>query len=133
MKNKMYSIGYGGKTPEELIQRLKEASVSMVVDVRYIPYCGWQPTFSKDNLSKLLKDNYIEYSHERILGNRTKDIKKFMLGQTVKGKLTELYNITKNTGWKITILCSEKDYKKCHRKILSTWLEQEHGMQMIHL
>ena len=133
MKIKMYSIGYGGKTPEEFIQRLKEASISMVIDVRWLPYCGWQPTFSKNNIDNLLKDNGIEYRHEKILGNRSKDIKKFRLGQGVMGKLNDLYKMAKNTGWNITLLCAEKNYKNCHRKAFAKWLEQECNVEMVHL
>ena len=70
---KIFTIGYEGKTPDEFLKVLKEAEISIVVDVRENP-ASRKKGFSKKTLSATLNDNGIQYRHIAELGT-PKDIR----------------------------------------------------------
>lgn len=130
---KVFSLGYGGKTPEEFVKILKDADVSLLVDVRWLPYCRWNKMFGGPGMSKMLKSNHIDYLHDRRLGNPTMELKSFAVTDNAKRTLSEIYNLAKSTGINVAFICSEKNHTNCHRNILCEWLEREHRLEVIHL
>ena len=133
MKVRVYSIGYGGKTPEELVKKLKDAGVSALIDVRYSPKCGWNQSFSMKGLSEMLAKEHINYAHDKRLGNPKMKLELFTMEQEAMDALDEMFNFSKNAGIKVALLCAEGDADRCHRKALCRWLEKERDVEVIHL
>jgi len=132
-KMKVFSIGYGGKTPEELVKKLKDAGVSTVLDVRYSPRCGWNQMFSQNGLSEMLAKEHISYAHEKRLGNPKMKLELFTMEQEAMDALDEMFKFSKNAGIKVALMCAEGNPDKCHRKALCRWLEKERDVEVIHL
>ena len=62
------SVGYEGRTVEDLVQRLLAENVQVLVDVRLTPLSR-KPGLSKTRLARALKAVGISYVHHRALGN----------------------------------------------------------------
>lgn len=63
----IYTIGYGDKEFEELLQLLKGNEIEVLVDVRSFPRSKW-PKYKKENLKQNLPEKGIEYAHFKGLG-----------------------------------------------------------------
>src|SRR5437764_13972930 len=57
----VFSIGYGGRTFEELAALLEEHEIGCLVDVRSAPYSRFRPEFSKQALEAALQERGIRY------------------------------------------------------------------------
>ena len=68
MTHPLYTIGYEGAKPEEFAATLKDAGVSILLDIREVPWSR-KPGFSKEPLRKLLGGVNIDYMHLQKLGN----------------------------------------------------------------
>jgi uncharacterized protein (DUF488 family) len=64
----LVSIGYEGKTIDDLVAQLRAQSVGVLVDVRLTPLSR-KPGLSKTKLSEALAAVGIGYVHHRALGN----------------------------------------------------------------
>lgn len=67
MTRPLFTIGYEGKTVEELLDQLQDSGVALLIDVRAVA-ASRRPGFSKTALAGALKDRGIDYLHLRPLG-----------------------------------------------------------------
>ena len=67
MPKPLFTIGYEGKTVDELLGALQEAQVELLIDVRAVA-ASRRPGFSKTALAGALKERGIDYLHLRPLG-----------------------------------------------------------------
>jgi len=143
----LYTIGYEGINKDKFFQYLSSLSISVVADVRKMPFSR-KPGFSKQSLSSELEKNQIEYIHFEKLGTQktirenlkqTGDYKIFFkqYRQSIKNCSEELDKILSliNTGKKVVLLCFEKDYKKCHRNIIAEEIKKidKNGLIIQHI
>jgi uncharacterized protein (DUF488 family) len=64
---RLFTIGYEGATPDELIAALATAGVTRLIDVRALPLSR-RPGFSKTPLRNALAEHGIDYVHLKPLG-----------------------------------------------------------------
>jgi len=141
---KIFTIGYEGKTPDEFLKVLKEAEISIVVDVRENP-ASRKKGFSKKILSATLNDNGIQYRHIAELGT-PKDIRVEYQNSGNLERLLEQYRayLTENTVHINTLLdaignntacimCFEKLASQCHRLVITEYLYLNHEVAINHL
>ncbi|HEY8004333.1 MAG TPA: DUF488 domain-containing protein [Phenylobacterium sp.] len=129
---KLATIGYERDTQAAVIQRLKDAGVELLIDVRAVA-ASRRAGFSKTLLSASLNDAGIGYLHLRQLGTP-----KVGRDFARKGKIAEMHEIfeahmaepgaqlelakaTEIVGGnqKVALLCYEADAAGCHRTILA--------------
>ena len=139
------TIGYEGASPADFIQTLKVAGVEFVIDIRDRAQSR-RPGFSKTALERTLAEAGIGYLHLRELGDpkegreaaRAGDMELFQ--KTFRGVLrtTEaqaaleviaLASESRST----CLLCYERDYRNCHRKLVSDKIENQTGLKTRHL
>jgi len=108
---KIKTIGHSNKTVKELISKLQENEVSIIVDVRSAPYSKWCPHFNKPTLSKDIESAGIFYvwAGYELGGLRKGDID----WDSDVEYLISLVNKIKEGN--VCVMCSEGDPKKCHR------------------
>lgn len=103
----IYTIGHSNRSLNEFVTRLKDYDIERLVDVRTRPYSRYCPWFNKNSLSEQLASYGIVYDFkgERLGG----------LGENTDyyGAIGELAELAKTE--RIAIMCSESDFKKCHR------------------
>ncbi len=139
------TIGYERSTIEALMTSLKDAKVSVVIDIRDVPISR-KKGFSKFSLQGMLADNEIEYIHLKGLGTpkvgrdaaRAGDFAKFQEifeehfeSDVAQADFTKaIEHIQSGTS---CLLCFERDHTKCHRSIIATRLILATGYEVEHL
>ena len=136
MTGRIYSVGYEGFTADGLAQRLAQAGVTMLVDVR-LNAVSRKKGFSKRALEAALGEAGIEYVHERDLGNPQDNRDSFRSGDGEAGR-ERMRAILKNGGGvalerlvalaqdsRIAVMCVERERERCHRDVITTMV-QEH-------
>src|SRR5260370_34929999 len=129
---KLATIGYERETQAAVIQRLRDAGVEVLIDVRAVA-ASRRAGFSKTLLAASLNDAGIGYVHLRQLGTPKagRDLAR-------KGKIADMHRIFEDhmtqprsqVGFakateivrgdkKVALLCYEADAAGCHRTILA--------------
>jgi uncharacterized protein (DUF488 family) len=127
---KLFTIGYEGRTPGELVTRLKSLGVQRVVDVRELPLSR-RRGFSKTPLAALLMEAGIRYEHVRALGNPKSTRDRYKRGDVEggareyraylhNGSSSALVELTNSlTREKTCLLCVEDSHARCHRAVIA--------------
>lgn len=125
----LVSIGYEGKSVDDLVTQLLEQGVRVLVDVRLTPVSR-KPGLSKTKLSEALAAVGIGYVHHRALGNpkdnragfragepesraRYRDVLETAAASDALDHVSELLD-----GGVVALLCFEQDHAECHRDIV---------------
>jgi len=136
---KVYTIGYGGRHPQEFITILKENGVITLADVRLLPDRTRFGSYKKakdssKGVEKLLFDVGIKYVWLRELGNiymSSDDWReKYRLLLEAEGDQRTERLLTLQ--FPICLLCAEKDPAGCHRSIIAEHLAGR-GFEIEHL
>lgn len=124
----VYTIGYGSRSVEELIQLLKANGVAYLVDIRTKPYSMFKPEFSRDPLSAVLARAGIKYVFlGDSLGGMPDDPESYTDGKVDYEKLGKrpffLSGISRirdgaSKGHVMALMCSEGKPHECHRSKL---------------
>lgn len=127
MSDTIYSIGHGTKYLKDFIKQVAEAGVRTIVDVRTIPYSKHNPQFNRETLKTALVENGIEYLFRgKNLGGKGDN---WQYDETI----TEVADLTRGSDHKIAVMCSETDYKRCHRHQMLQPDFERAGLQMEHI
>lgn len=125
------SIGYEGRTADELIASVVAAGVDVLVDVRLNPISR-KPGLSKTKLAAALHEAGVDYLHLRTLGNPRENRDPFWSGRVAEGvqhfrtlmtapeptaSLDELALLAQSR--RVAVLCFERDHDKCHRQVVT--------------
>lgn len=140
----IFTIGHSNHTVDIFISLLRMNRINCIVDVRSTPYSKFTPQFNKEDLKKVLNLNGIVYIHmgEEFGARRdnmelyTKDgcldfEKTRKDGVFLNGvdRVTQGYN----KGFKIALMCTEKDPFDCHRCIMVGKGLKDHGFEVKHI
>ncbi|HEY2356225.1 MAG TPA: DUF488 domain-containing protein [Phenylobacterium sp.] len=142
---KLATIGYERETQGAVIQRLKDAGVEVLIDVRAVA-SSRRAGFSKTLLAASLNEQGIGYVHLRELGTP-----KPGRDAARKGRIAKMHEIfeahmaepaaqlelAKATeiarGGKAALLCYEADAAGCHRTILANRIREALGCEIENL
>lgn len=141
----IYTIGYEGKSVEELIEILKRYEIKRLIDVRQLALSR-KNGFSKSILKDKLNENHIGYQNIQELGspralrhqlwndkNYDEFFKKYSEWLDSSDSETSLENLEGLAHIRATaIMCFEKDVEKCHRSIIKKRLIQD-GFKVVDL
>ena len=145
MAHQLATIGYESATQADLIQRLVDAGVEIVIDVRAVA-ASRRAGFSKTLLAGSLKEAGIDYLHLRDLGTpkegrmaaragRTDEMHRIFEGHLEEPKaqlaLAEAVQIAKER--RAALLCYEADAAECHRRILADLIVERAGVKVVDL
>jgi uncharacterized protein (DUF488 family) len=143
----VYTIGHSNSTLEAITEVLTNHGIELVVDVRAYPRSRRYPHFNRQSVASHFNLANIQYSWEgKSLGGYRKpalnspntalidaNFKGFadhMLTQTFSQALKPLCKLA--TGKRLAIMCSEADYRHCHRQFIADVLSLAH-FQVRHL
>lgn len=123
--NTIYTIGHSNLPISDFIKKLKDNKIKLLVDIRTKPYSRYNPQFNKNTLCQNLIENAIAYSWKGAnLGG---------LGDNVYYQETIDELIINSVVVKLAIMCSEADYKKCHRYSMITPDLEAKEVKVIHI
>jgi uncharacterized protein (DUF488 family) len=134
------SIGYEGRTPDELIDSLIEAQVERLLDVRALPLSR-KKGFSKTALAARLAASGIEYLHLRAAGNPFRHLRAdpercLAAYDDHLRSHPEVLDLvmTASRGHRVAMLCVERQPATCHRsRILQALKARHRSVQVIDL
>ena len=142
---KIYSIGHGHKTIEELIKELQSFSIKYLIDVRSSPFSKWATHFNQGTIDNILKTYNIRYVFMGdVIGGRPLDdsyydedgyfdYKKMAECPCFVTGLSRLVD-AQNKGCIVATMCSETEPSQCHRsKLIGRELYFKHNINMQHI
>ena len=136
---KFYTIGYGGRNPQEFVEVLKQKGVKVVVDVRLRPDRASMGSYARaksqdKGIERLLGTAGIEYCSVLELGN-------IFLGQSDwKERYQDLMiragdlltQRLENVSSPFCLMCAEKSPAECHRSFIAEYLVSK-GYEVEHI
>lgn len=141
----IFTIGYEKSTIDDFVNRLADAEIEVLVDVRELPLSR-KKGFSKKGLDAAVREAGIDYLHVKALGdpkpgrqaaragNHDLFVEIFtqhMEGEDARMALTELADTVK--GKRICLTCFERHHEGCHRKIVAERLSALVGARIEHI
>jgi uncharacterized protein (DUF488 family) len=139
------TIGYERAPLGEVLGRLNDAGVELLIDVRAVA-ASRRAGFSKTILGNSLNDVGIGYLHLRGLGTPKDGRIAARAGQTET--MREIFNAHMRTDTaraaleqavaaardkRVCLLCYEQDWRCCHRAIVADMMVEQIGAPVLHL
>jgi uncharacterized protein (DUF488 family) len=142
LARKIFTIGHGRRSAEELVECLREAGVKTLVDVRRYPASRRNPQFNQATLVDTLADEGIAYRHAVELGGRRSNVpgeERF----ACLGVFASYAAGMSAAEWQEALaqalaqpdpcfMCAETPWQRCHRRFISELLAAR-GRPVIHL
>jgi uncharacterized protein (DUF488 family) len=136
---KLFTIGYGGRSPTEFVQLLARHGVRTVADVRLFPNHAYMAFFAKakspdKGIERILREAGIGYVPLTELGNPFKDEPDWpeqyrnLLAESGETLIEPLLLVPRP----FCLLCAEKKPEQCHRKLIADYL-QARGWEVHHI
>lgn len=141
----IYTIGYEGADVRDFLGTLRAAKIQQLIDVRAIALSR-RPGFSKTALSEELDSVGIAYHHLQELGDpksgrdaardgRQAEFERIYRRHlaTAKAQAGLQRAIEIATDSDSCLLCYERDFTACHRRIISDAMANSEGFKVVHL
>ena len=126
MEKITYLIVHGSMKLDEFLEILKGKKVDMLVDVRSVPFSKHVPDFNKETLKEFLLKNNIDYVHMGTMLGGKRDPEWFNKHMNTKEFEKGICILQEGINGSIAaIMCSEIDYRKCHRRFIGLKLAGE--------
>ncbi len=135
-----YTIGYGGRRPDEFVDLLASHGVRTVVDVRIRPDRASMGAYSRARspdrgIERLLSDRGLGYRSILELGNLFRDLDDWMpayraLFERVGDLLIARID---DAPAPFCLLCAEKRVAECHRLVIADHLVATRGWDVVHI
>ena len=141
----LFTIGYEGKTQDEMLGELQAAGVDLVIDVRAVA-ASRRPGFSKTALANGLKERGIGYLHLRPLGTPARGREAARAGrieemraiyaeqlETDEAALALEQALDHAARHRAALLCYEREAPDCHRSMLARRMIERHPFEVCDL
>lgn len=145
-KQTIYTLGHSDLAFETFLSRLRKSKIQILVDIRSVAKSKYVPQFNQNVLKEKLPAFGITYHHLKEMGNKGKEPMRrspnkglpkawqayadFMQTEEFERGLLQLLALV-SIGT-VVLLCAEKHWDKCHRKLLSDALLVR-GYHVVHL
>jgi uncharacterized protein (DUF488 family) len=142
----IYSIGHSDHETDALIALLVQQGITTLVDVRSQPYSRWAPQANRETLARALHAAGLAYIFMgEKLGGRPDDPALYAAEETTgrpdyervaataefQAGIERLLELAETDT--VAMMCSEGDYRRCHRALLITPTLLERGARVIHI
>lgn len=144
-----FTVGHSTRSLGEFLELLRAYAIEVVVDVRAFPTSERFPHFAQGALAQALAEEGVIYVWlgQELGGYRRNGLGEaspnqawsslgfrnyadHMLTEDFEKGAKELLSLAK--GKKVAILCAERWWWRCHRRLISDWLVA-HGHRVIHI
>jgi len=142
----VWTIGHSSQSIEPFVETLAAHKITRLLDIRAYPRSARHPQFSRDALSAELPRQGVGYAWRgRDLGGfRGKPGEKnphlglsegfaayaeYMADPRFLAAVAELAGLAAPT----VLMCAERDWRSCHRFLISDFLTLRHGIEVIHI
>jgi uncharacterized protein (DUF488 family) len=143
---RLFTIGHSNLPTEELIQRLRDNGIGVVVDVRSKPFSRYNPQYNRYVIAEDLRKAGIPYvwmghclggvpENPELLTRGRPDHDKIRASQAYQDGLEELLRgaeLNVELG-AVALMCGEADPTGCHRRRLVGADLVERGVELLHV
>ncbi len=123
--NTIYTIGYSGRTLQDL-QQIATEKKAVIIDVRFMA-TSRNPDFRGGKMSQFLGSLYRPvraFGNENYKGGEI-SLSNPEAGAVVVGNILEKKNVI--------LMCMEADYRGCHRTVVADFLHERFGNPVEHI
>lgn len=133
MTKTLYTIGHSTRSCTDFINLLTTHKIKHLVDIRAFPKSARFPWFNQLNLTKVLHEHQIQYTHLPALGGRRqpqldsintglrnagfRGFADYMQTAAFEAGLEQLNHLFNRS--RIAIMCAEGNPKNCHRLLIA--------------
>lgn len=130
MTKTIYTVGHSTRLRSELASLLNSYNVDTLLDIRAIPYSGYNPQFNLETMVQEFPKSGIAYEHIASLGGkkpsrevmaaakscseRSHGFAEYMQSQEFKNGLDYVLSLA-SSGKIIALMCAESKPERCHR------------------
>jgi uncharacterized protein (DUF488 family) len=146
VSGRIYTIGHGNRTLDELVEALRAHGIAQLVDVRSFPGSRRNPQFGREALERSMPANGIAYAWMKDLGGRRQSLPDSPnKGWRVEGFrayadymgtpafAAALDGLLRHAQEATTAyMCAERLWWQCHRRLLSDALTVR-GIPVLHI
>lgn len=126
VKPQIKTIGHSNKTIDVFLDTLKKHEIEVLVDVRTVPRSRFSPHFNEKTLGSSLAKRSIKYLNRgQNLGGRGVNV-------GYDEAIEELVDLARQ-GVRVCVMCSEADYRDCHRYSTLTPSLHKHDVDVFHI
>ncbi len=127
---KIYTIGFSGKKPDDLLSVLDAVGVRVLIDVRHWRTSKWVAWASGENLEKLLGVRYkyipeLTPTNDMLLEFKSGQVDWAYAEQKIL-RLMQSRNIeqffTPESLDRVCLMCTERTAHQCHRRVIAEYL-----------
>lgn len=121
----LFTIGCSTHSIDSFLKLLQKFNIRVVADVRSVPFSKFTPQFNADMLEKALYKNKIYYlNFSKEFGARRSELEAYTDNQVDFDKVKSLPLFKSGVlriqeglskGFRIALMCTEKDPEDCHR------------------
>jgi uncharacterized protein (DUF488 family) len=141
---RVFTIGHGTRESTELVDTLREAGATTLVDVRRFPGSRRNPQFNQDALAAKLAGAGVVYRHAVELGGRRSaepGEERFACVRTAAFRSYAARMARPEWQEALTtavgeaapcFMCAETDWRRCHRRLIADLLTAR-GIEVLHL
>jgi len=144
MRVRVFTIGHGTRSAEELVECLREADVRTLVDVRRFPSSRRHPQHNQQALAETLAEAGLEYRHAVELGGRRNAepgeeqfaclrVAGFRSYAARMGRAEWQHALAEALAEPAPcFMCAETPWWRCHRRLIAELLVAR-GHEVVHL
>jgi len=139
----IYAIGHGNALLEQFVNLVRQQRIQVLVDIRSQPYSRYAPQFNRESLKIALEQAGVQYLYlGDSLGGQPADKQYYDPDgrldydrlATAPFYLDGLERLKQGAAkYRLAIMCSEADYRKCHRYWLITRSLVTEGLKVQHI
>ena len=139
-----FTIGHSNHSIKDFVTIVKNNHINCIIDVRSSPYSAYSSQFNREYLNEYLKRESIRYifmgdslgaryeNKNLLFSNGKVDFSKVRLTQEfINGIKRVIDGLQK--GFRIALMCSEKNPFDCHRFVLVSKGLQDEGIEIQHI
>jgi uncharacterized protein (DUF488 family) len=142
----IHTVGHSTQTSQELADLVGSFGVTDLIDIRAIPYSGYNPQFNREEMERTMPDHGLRYEHIAELGGhrpsqevmkaakscseRSRGFAEYMLSAEFARGIDRVLTLATETS--IALMCAERDPTHCHRY----WVADEltaRGIEVRHI
>ena len=145
---RIFTIGHSNLSFEQFASLLKEFEIGLIADIRHYPSSRMFPHFNRPALTERLAAENVDYLWLEALGGRRhtaagdkslnmglrspgfRSYADYMATDQFRNGVQELLSAAARS--RTAVMCAEKLFWKCHRRLLSDYLTAQ-GVEVVHI
>jgi uncharacterized protein (DUF488 family) len=143
----LFTVGHGTAGRDQLLQRLQQAGIRALVDVRTAPGSRRNPDVARETMARWLAEGGIDYRWEPRLGGwrtppanspdtclRNRPFAGYAAHMRTPEFLDAVHELLEGAAQRpTTVMCAESLWWRCHRRLIADFVVLSAGVPVVHV